>query len=546
MIKRLSILMLSLWLFACTNQPMNNSYDENIHHMRQELETGMAQNAKEAQAAIKNATLPNSIAQALMPTAVKVGDTKDGEQRFDIEVNDVSAQVFFAGLAKDASYSLVVSPKVSGNITLALKQASLLQVLQTVRDMYGYRYQRTAYGYNIFPKELETRIFIINHLALSRTSNTEMRLSTADGNLVQAATVSDGGEGGQNLATSSIKTAQEDTFWADLKATLETLVATSEGEEGSLAPAVNIAPATGVVIIKAYPKEMDMAERYIKRTQNIVNREVIIEAQILDVELKRQYSSGIDWSVLTASGATTSDNISSPESGLLGNVYKLSMSGDQGNFTYAIQLLASQGKVSVISKPRVSAVNNQNAIIKVGEEEYFVTNVSSEVTTSSDTDSTTSTIQLTPFFSGISLDVTPQITSSNQVNLRIHPAITRVSQDDKSITVNGTNNDLPLAKSQIRETDTVVRANDGQVIIIGGLMESDIGLSESGLPIDEEASGIFGNFTKAKLNYGTKNELVILMRAVIVKDGVWQQELDQTANVAYKNEVEEGFLQDDH
>jgi len=434
---------------------------------------------------------------------------------------------------------------VTGNVTLTLKQVTLVQVLQTVRDMYGYRYQRTSYGYNIFPKELETRIFMINHLALSRTSSTEIKLSTADGNLSQAASVADGGEGSQNLATSSIKTQQEDTFWADLKATLETLVTTSDTTEGEAEPAVNVAPATGVVIIKAYPKEMDMAEHYIKRTQNIVSREVIIEAQILDVELKRQYSSGIDWSVLTASGATTSDSVTTPQGGLLGNVYKLSMSGDQGNFTYAIQLLASQGKVSVISKPRVSAVNNQNAIIKVGEEEYFVTNVSSEVTTGNDSDSTTSTIQLTPFFSGISLDVTPQITSANQVNLRIHPAITRVSQDDKSITVNGTNNELPLAKSQVRETDTVVRANDGQVIIIGGLMETDIGLSESGLPIDEEASGMFGNFTKSKLNYGTKNELVILMRAVIVKDGAWQKELNQTAKTAYKDEVEEGFLQDD-
>ena len=135
--RNIFLLLLSSCLLSCSNQPMENSYDENVRGMHKQLETGLRQNDQQAAEAAKAATLPNSVAQALMPTSLAAGDSKDGEQRFDISVSDVSAQTFFAGLAKDNTYSLVVSPKVTGNVTLDLKQVTLPQVLQTVRDLYG-------------------------------------------------------------------------------------------------------------------------------------------------------------------------------------------------------------------------------------------------------------------------------------------------------------------------------------------------------------------------------------------------------------------------
>lgn len=530
-------------LVACVNKPMQESYDENIKNMNSTLLSGLQLNQERA-AKARNITLPASVSQQLMPSSNFNEDDKVRAQLLDISVNDVPAQTFFKGLASDSGYSLVVSPDLKGNITLDLKQVTLRQVLQSLRDLYGYRSQRTAYGYNIYPRQLETRIFVIDKLSITRTGESQITLNSGGSDLTNANSEDSGDSGAADVSSTAITTTTTDTFWTDLKTTLSDLVG-SEGDHGSdgPSPSVSVTPETGLVVVKAYPEEMDLVERYIVRTQAILSREVIIEAQILDVELKKQYSTGVDWEALTASSTTTSGEILTPESGLIGNVYKLSMSGDHGNFNYAIQLLSSQGKVSVMSKPRVSAINNQNAVIKVGNDEYFVTSVSSQVTTGDeDGDSTTSTIGLSAFFSGISLEITPQITADNHINLRIHPSLSRVNSDNKIITVDDKSSELPLAKSQVRETDTVIRASNGQVIIIGGLMETNVGLNESGLPVGTKYENA-GAFLKSRKNFGTKNELIILMRAVVVENGVWRKELKQSADTAYHKVDEEGFYQ---
>lgn len=539
-VRLMAVVSIAAVLAACSNKPMQDSYDENIKEMNSTLLSGLQLNEERA-AKAREVTLPPSVSDAMMPSAQVSEKSEPSAQLLDISVNNVPAQTFFKGLASDSGYSLVVSPDIKGEITLELKQVSLRQVLQSLRELYGYRSQRTAYGYNIYPKQLETRIFVIDKLSLTRTGESQIKLNSGGSDLTTSSENSSSDVTPDSSST-SITTTQNDTFWTDLTTTLTGLVQSNNTDGGT--PSVNVTAETGLVVVKAYPEEMDLVERYIVRTQAILSREVIIEAQILDVELKKQYSAGIDWAALTSSGATTTSDILTPESGLLGNVYKLSMSGDNGNFNYAIQLLSSQGKVSVMSKPRVSAINNQNAVIKVGDDEYFVTSVSSEVTTGSDgsDDTTTSTIGLSAFFSGISLEITPQITADQYVNLRIHPSLSRVRSDNKVITVDDKVSELPLAKSQVRETDTVVRASNGQVIIIGGLMETNIGLNESGLPVGTQYADE-GTFLKDRKNFGSKNELIILMRAVIVENGVWRKELTQAAKDAYHKSNEEGFYQ---
>ena len=532
-------------LTACVNKPMQESYDENIKDMNQTLLSGLKLN-QERVAKARAVTLPTSVSDELMPTAQIGSKEKTQTELLDISVNDVPAQTFFKSLASDSGYSLVVSPDLKGNVTLDLKQVTLREVLQSLRDLYGYRSERKSYGYNIYPRQLETRIFVVDKLSLTRTGESQITLNSGGSDLT-ASGENGGGGAASDTSSTSITTSQSDTFWTDLQTTLNSLVNTGGNQDsGDATPSVTVTAETGLVVARAYPEQMDLVERYILRTQSILSREVIIEAQILDVELKKQYSTGVDWEALTASGATTTNDIVAPESGLLGNVYKLSMSGDHGNFNYAIQLLASQGKVSVMSKPRVSAINNQNAVIKVGSDEYFVTSVSSQVTTGdSSGNTTTSTIGLSAFFSGISLEITPQITADKNINLRIHPSLSRVRSDDKVITVDGQTSELPLAKSEVRETDTVVRASNGQVIIIGGLMETNIALNESGLPVGTEHEDS-ASLMKDRKNFGVKNELIILMRAVIVENGVWQKELTDAASSAYHKVEEEGFYKHDN
>src|SRR5690606_973046 len=144
---------------------------------------------------------------------------------------------------------------------------------------------------------------------------------------------------------------------------------------------------------------------------------------------------------------------------------------DTTDFDAFIELLQTQGRTQVLSSPRTTAVNNQKAVIKVGNDEYFVTSIGSQTTTGTATN-TSSQIQLTPFFSGIALVVTPQISATGEVILHIQPTVSEVTDQTKTFTVSGRTESVPLAFSSVRQSDSIVRARSGQVVVIGGLMRS--------------------------------------------------------------------------
>jgi MSHA biogenesis protein MshL len=190
------------------------------------------------------------------------------------------------------------------------------------------------------------------------------------------------------------------------------------------------------------------------------------------------------------------------------------------NFAGFIELLQTQGEVQVLSSPRVSAVNNQKAVIKVGQDEFFVTDFSTTTTTGTAT-TTTPSVTLTPFFSGIALDVTPQISGDGSVLLHIHPSVSRVEDQDKEITFGEESLTLPLALSTVRESDTIIRAKSGQIVVIGGLMEDILTDEEAATPFLSDIPMV-GELFKHKRQRKAKTELVILLKPLVVShDGIW-------------------------
>jgi MSHA biogenesis protein MshL len=166
-------------------------------------------------------------------------------------------------------------------------------------------------------------------------------------------------------------------------------------------------------------------------------------------------------------------------------------------------------------------------VIKVGDDEYFVTDVSSQSTISASATSITPNIELTPFFSGIALDVTPQINKHGEVMLHVHPSVIETEEQEKVVTLNQEQFVLPLAQSNIRESDTVIRAKSGEIVVIGGLMQSITSDSESRTPIIGEVP-ILGHLFKSKRTQEIKKELVILIKPTVVKYDTWKNQLDQS------------------
>jgi MSHA biogenesis protein MshL len=200
------------------------------------------------------------------------------------------------------------------------------------------------------------------------------------------------------------------------------------------------------------------------------------------------------------------------------------------NFSAVIEALQGQGDVKVLSSPRVSTINNQKAIIKVGSDEFFVTKVQASTTAAAigTTGGTARSVEFTPFFSGIALDVTPQIDEVGTVTLHVHPTVSDVKTNVKQLEFGaGDTETFPLALSNVREADSIVRARSGQIIVIGGLMQEQGKDDRFGVPVLSKLPLIGFLFRQTRVS-NKKSELVILLKPLVVdSDEEWAEQVKQ-------------------
>jgi MSHA biogenesis protein MshL len=475
------------------------------------------------------------------------------EPRFDVAVADAPARAFFEGLVEGTPYNVVLEPGVAGSITLKLKNVTVQQALAAVREAYGYDVREFPGGYVIVPPTLQTRLYQVDYLDLDRRGTSRTRVTSGQvtqggsrsgrsGMASNSADNSDGGVDGSSqgerngeLTGTSIATRTKSEFWLDLQASLRALI----GGEGR---GVVVNPQSGVIAVLATPKEQRQVADYLKRIQQVVTRQVVLEAKILEVELSDGFQAGVNWAAVGKDGgktifggqngpqqgwngnlldqpsATTNVAPGNPVTGLLSNTVRgaFTLAVDAADFNVFIEALKTQGATRVLSSPRVSTLNNQKAVIKAGSDEFFVTNVSSNTVVGTSS-ATNRDVELTPFFSGIALDVTPQIAADGGVILHIHPTVSEVTEKIKTLTVAGTTDQLPLAFSEIRESDSVVKAKSGQVVVIGGLMRTSRKRQDFRTPLLGDVP-VLGNLFKSQRQTETKTELVILLRPVVVED----------------------------
>ncbi len=381
----LSLLIAGL-LTACETGPARQDI---VDKADKELEAG-----QESQKQVEG--LPDDVRSALIPSiqlgTSEVPDIED-EQRFDISVNNVPADQFFMSLVDGTSYNIVVHPEVSGTISLNLDDVSVPDVLEAVRDVYGYEFVSTPYGFQVLPGRIQARIYQINHLNIKRTGDSRT--------VVSSGSIASGGRGGVNsrgrrtgndqfqaagtgnignssnvssILGTEINTQQpQTTFWEELQTSLEAIVGKAEGRS------VVVNPQSGVVVVRALPTELREVEAYLEATQLMVQRQVILEAKIIEVTLNEGHQTGINWSGLIAKGddsirasnigggsvlvdqsgvsntagnALDLDNLTGAEgavSSAFGGVFSLAF--DIGDFGAFIELLRTQGNVPVRAFP---------------------------------------------------------------------------------------------------------------------------------------------------------------------------------------------------
>ena len=514
-----------------------------------------AMNDQQKQAAPLTA-LPKSVQSELLQLNRPQMPVGMPEKRLRIAAHDVEAVEFFGSLFKGSRYSVAVHPGVAGLVSVELKDVTLPEVLAVVGDMYGFDVQRKGNVFHIYPAGLRTETIPVNYLMMSRRGLSRTSVSTGgvtandsnndsngsfdnSSNNNSTNNSSSNNSSGDSSNGTRIETDTNSDYWTDLRDSLQTLIGSGDGR------AVITSPQAGLVTIRAYPKELKAVREFLNQSESHLKRQVVLEARIIEVALNEGYEQGVDWSGLSASwdggkGITGGGSAANSKLPTTPNQIFTALGGgagftiSDGNFNVAVNLLKTQGDVNTLSRPRVTATNNQKAVIKVGTDEYFVTNASTTTVSTTSGDRTTPNVELTPFFSGISLDVTPQIDEEGKVLLHIHPSVIDTEEQTKTIKV--TNSDtlvLPLAKSSIRESDTVVQANNGDIIVIGGLMKTDKQEIVSKVPLLGDIPWVGEAFTNRREST-KKVELVIMLKPTVVEKDTWQNELQRSSELLDK------------
>jgi len=556
--QRLSIFALVFFVVACASKQSLEATKDTRDNINQALSEAAAVEIPDVEAP------SDEILDELLPgsgiAVPGLGEDLKLEDAFDISVSNAPARLFFMSLVKDTNINMVVHPSVEGEISLDLKNVTVSEVMQLTREVYGYEFKQNGTGYIVLPARIQSRIFTVDYLNVSRAGESLMTVSS--GQIENNDDNRDGGNDTNALAdtialkSSSINTISKSDFWSELQATINSIVGAGAGRS------IVVDRHSGLVIVRAMPGELRDVEAYLNNAQDNLQRQVILEAKVIEVDLNDSFQSGIDWAVISSNsdfaignsgvvrgvGRKLADEAGSSLLDEAGNVL-LTSGVDLGNIPYAnlfavgsssstfaslITLLSTQGNVHVLSSPRVSTVNNQKAVIKVGSDEFFVTEVSADSTSTASGTTTTPELTLTPFFSGIALDVTPQISKQGEVILHIHPSISEVDDQVKVITLGGETFELPLALSTVRESDSIVKAQNGQVVVIGGLMKN-ISSDEIGAVPGAADIPVLGEAFKQKRKLNRRSELVILLRPIVVDHNrVWSNDIRQSAERVQK------------
>ena len=493
------------------------------------------------------------------------------EPRLDLLVNNAQAREVFLAIVADTRYSMLMHPDVSGTLSVTLRGVTVPQALEAIRDVYGYDFKIDGRRITIFAPSLQTRIFTVNYPNSQRAGSSELRVSSGAAAMQQqggSATASNatgnpapvgntGNNSSGNSGNSSAMSMQQESsrvsttlrtdLWAELSASVKSMLGNAPGRS------VIASPQAGIIVVRAMPDELRQVEQFLSAARFAVERQVMLEAKIVQVELRDGFQSGIDWSALRNTSKSTgalgvlggnntsntlvsgvrpnlpgfptgiapllADGVSIPNAG--SGLFGLAFATD--GFQAVLGFLETRGDVQILSSPRIATLNNQKAVLKVGTDDFYITGITGGTinnngNSANSSNTTLPTLTLAQFFSGIALDVTPQVDETDNITLHVHPSVTTVTEKTKQVDLGGIGSfKLPLASSAVNESDTLVRIQDGNIVAIGGLMQLESARSASGLPGSTEIpvlNSILGN----RASTGRKKELVVLIRPSIIRN----------------------------
>ncbi|MGI9046252.1 MAG: secretin N-terminal domain-containing protein [Burkholderiales bacterium] len=493
---------------------------------------------------------------------------------YSVVVNDVPVKELLFALARDSKQNIDIHPGITGKVTLNAVNETLPAILDRIARQVDMRYHQEG---NTLIVEQDTpfmKTYRVNYVNLSRattsTSSVATQISSTSGSGTQTAGAQGspvaGGTG--NASNTTVTSKSSNDFWDVLAQNVRNILASTQAQKlsseeriarldqikaaqaerlqqatavsGAGASAANlfstafptplpvpgdpkddivINPVAGTVSILATGRQQALVQQYLDSVTASVQRQVLIEATIVEVRLSDTYQAGVDFSRLAINGglnvtqSLTQGTLLSPPNLAIGYINPTSAIG---NIAAAVRLLEQFGNARVLSSPKLMALNNQTALLKVVDNRVFF-NVQAETVTNQTTATTTfnTTINTVPV--GLVMFVTPQIDENGSVMLNVRPTVSRITSfvrdPNPSLAAANVTNLIP--EIQAREMESVLRVGSGQTVVLGGLMQDDVRRNRDGVPVLSQQP-VIGDVFSFRDEAVVKSELIIFLRPVVV------------------------------
>lgn len=489
--------------------------------------------------------IPELVTQApVLPAPAPVTEL----EKYTVVVNEVPVKELLFALSRDAQVNVDIDPTIEGVVTINAVEQTLPQILDRIAHQVDLRYELSATNLYIQPDKPFLRTYVIDYVNMSRdmeSSNTiATQISSTSGGSVDGVS-----SGGGNNSTTDVTSISNHRFWGSLVSGISAILgekpAISSGGDISITDTVIPNPESGIIAVRATESQHTKVQEFIDNVMGSAKRQVLVQATIVEVTLSDRYQAGIDWSFLNKSGAgisliSTTLGATAIAPALLSSfVIKAEdpdAIGDQ-SLTATISLLDEFGDAKVLSSPQVMTLNNQTALLKVVQN-FVYFEIDAELTPSNvaggepvtSVDTTAKTVPV-----GIVMTVTPQIDAGDVITLNVRPTISRVVR-----TVNDPNPNIPQGLENpvpviaVKEMESILRLNNGQIGVLGGLMTDEITDKDAGLPGVKDQP-FLGKLFKSRSSENIKTELVIFLRPLLIRNpslnddlGDYRQYLDSS------------------
>jgi general secretion pathway protein D len=442
-------------------------------------------------------------------------------ETYSVVVTDVPVRDMLFALARDAKINVDVHPSVTGNVTLNAIDQTLPQLLDRIARQADVRFTQEGDTLQVEQDVAFLRNYKIDYVNMSRDNSSAVSVATQIAT-TGAAAGDAGGGGGSNNSTTAVNSTSNHRFWSTLEHNIRAILGEAvdaAATEGSAAVIVNA--ESGILSVRATTREHQQIQTFIDQVQVSAQRQVLIEATVVEVTLNDDYQLGVDWSLI-ASGAGWSVDQSLLGTNLNQSPFSLltyaDADTDLGDTSTTVGMLRQFGDIRVLSSPKIMAINNQTALLKVVDNLVYFT-IEAETTITDGVANTTFTSSVHTVPVGFVMSVTPQINDTDTVILNIRPTISRVISyvRDPNPSLASTNVESSIPQIQVREMDSILRINSGQTAVLGGLIQDGVDLKRSGTPVLSELP-VIGDAFSYRNNQVSKTELVIFLRPRVIRD----------------------------